>query len=746
MSDTLTVSNINYRTISGSTITASTITGSRITASTITVSTIFSATGQTALGNSIAYPNRFVEVGSDVANSMYLDFHSSDAALPDYSTRIISQGGATTGTGGLNMYASTIGLMGTNGVGIGTTAPNAALHLSTAPTANGIINVNSNTTLSSTAGSQDILQRWVETTSNTSIIDLSYVRIATGSDWSTTGQRFQSKIDATWQAFMQFNLYGIQFGTGGSTVSANSIPTVMSIIQSGNVGIGVTNPTYNFQLGPGLTTDLGGGLRTQFSSGLTNVTAASVRNGSDWKSLGTFGGSGPYTFTTTASSAAYFTISTGIMGYGTVYQFSITASGPAGSSFSASANGGPGIPLTNLTTSLTVYTGTLITDVNGIYVFVNGPTGTIFTFSAISVTRLDTVVNGYLGVGGMASPPAVPLDVHTPATGRQTVLRLNCTVSSYGDSAQGPRLEFYTRNSGNSAYYFQSAIQSIADSSANGSGSGGLAFIIINNTVQQEAMRISSTGNVGIGTTNPISALQFHGKSAGGIWNNSCLLLTNGITTTVDQTTNGTSIQFTNGANSRYFNIMTYGYSTDPYSTLYITSNSTSNLGVILNSGGQSWGTYSDSRMKIDVTPLPSALSSIIRLNPVSYLYDVDPTENTHIVTRIGFLADEVDQIYPNLVTKNTGPNYTNSKGETFQPMTLCMTDLIPYLTKGIQELASQATLSAAQIQELSEKATSQASQIQELASQTPQLTAENAQLKSQLTTLEARLAALEAK
>jgi hypothetical protein len=129
MTDTLFVSNVNYRTLLGSTITTSTMTVSSITVSTMTVSTIFSATGLTAVGNNVSYPNRYLEVGADSANTMYLDFHSNDATLSDYSTRIISQGGATTGTGNLNMYASTIGFMPTVGVGIGVTNPSNALNV-----------------------------------------------------------------------------------------------------------------------------------------------------------------------------------------------------------------------------------------------------------------------------------------------------------------------------------------------------------------------------------------------------------------------------------------------------------------------------------------------------------------------------------------------------------------------------------------------------------------------------------------
>jgi hypothetical protein len=126
--------------------------------------------------------------------------------------------------------------------------------------------------------------------------------------------------------------------------------------------------------------------------------------------------------------------------------------------------------------------------------------------------------------------------------------------------------------------------------------------------------------------------------------------------------------------------------------------------------------------MKIDVTPLPSELSNILKLNPVSYLYDIDPSENVHIVERVGFLADEVFDIYPNLVTKDSGMPYTNQAGETFIPMTMCMTDLIPYHTKAIQELASQAT--------------SHAMRVQELASHVQELTTENAALKAQVASL----------
>jgi hypothetical protein len=104
--------------------TYSTLTGSTITTSSIVTPAIV---GTVTLGQNASSPNRYVELGTDLANSMYLDFHSHDTQLPDYSTRIQSFGGATTGSGVMNLYGSTIGIMGTAGVGIGKTNPSYAL-------------------------------------------------------------------------------------------------------------------------------------------------------------------------------------------------------------------------------------------------------------------------------------------------------------------------------------------------------------------------------------------------------------------------------------------------------------------------------------------------------------------------------------------------------------------------------------------------------------------------------------------
>jgi len=212
-------------------------------------------------------------------------------------------------------------------------------------------------------------------------------------------------------------------------------------------------------------------------------------------------------------------------------------------------------------------------------------------------------------------------------------------------------------------------------------------------------MVLSDGGNVGIGTANPVGSLHINGITGAGLWGNSCLVITNGIPG-ASGTPSGTSIQLHNAFNTNYFNIMAYGYTGG--SAVYITSDSL--VGVTFARGQNAWSTYSDSRMKINKVPLSEELSNILKLNPVSYLYDSDPTENVNIVSRVGFLADEVFDIYPNLVTKDSGMPHTNQDGETFIPMTMCMTNLIPYHTKAIQELAYKNDALEAKNVELTQK------------------------------------------
>jgi hypothetical protein len=73
--------------------------------------------------------------------------------------------------------------------------------------------------------------------------------------------------------------------------------------------------------------------------------------------------------------------------------------------------------------------------------------------------------------------------------------------------------------------------------------------------------------------------------------------------------------------------------------------------GGAYKTGGGSWGSVSDARLKTNAVPLTGALNKINELNPVTYSWRYDTTEPT-----VGFIAQEVQQVIPNAISSHV-PN-----------------------------------------------------------------------------------------
>ena len=250
---TATTSSIVFSSMSGSTLTTSTMNGNQITISTLTVSsinngtpgvaaystfnassinatsttttstlitgTIATTTGFTTIGQNTSFPNRSIEIGADAANSVYLDFHSSDSAYPDYSTRIQSNGGSTIGQGHMMIQASTINIVGTSGVGIGTSTPLTTLNIY-------------NTTADSTRA-PDGDNRAGQLTISNSKTGVSVYSMAIGMD----------------------QVFGIGYINAAGN---NTMQPVCLNTRGGSVGIGITNPTGKCHIyGSGQSTGTG---------------------------------------------------------------------------------------------------------------------------------------------------------------------------------------------------------------------------------------------------------------------------------------------------------------------------------------------------------------------------------------------------------------------------------------------------------------------------------------------------------
>jgi Chaperone of endosialidase len=87
-------------------------------------------------------------------------------------------------------------------------------------------------------------------------------------------------------------------------------------------------------------------------------------------------------------------------------------------------------------------------------------------------------------------------------------------------------------------------------------------------------------------------------------------------------------------------------------------------------------------RYKQNILPVAYGLSSILNLNPVQYQYTFEQEKATHV----GFIAEEVEKVIPEIVVKQTNPETANYG----QAMGVNYTELVPVLVKGMQEQQSE--------------------------------------------------------
>jgi hypothetical protein len=195
-----------------------------------------------------------------------------------------------------------------------------------------------------------------------------------------------------------------------------------------------------------------------------------------------------------------------------------------------------------------------------------------------------------------------------------------------------------------------------------------------------ESMRIDSSGNVGIGTTNPSSRLEVSSASdtnlsvTNGSNGNTVILRAGGTSVSV-QTAQSIPMLFSTSATER-MRISSGG-------EVYIAGTTDKGAFNLQCNGTGVWGAGaytngSDSRIKDDIQPISSSLEVINKLNPVTFKYKEDWSKDQSVQT--GFIAQELqetlkDEIYLKGIV-NTGGEY----------LSVAYQNIIPLLTKAIQE------------------------------------------------------------
>jgi hypothetical protein len=285
-----------------------------------------------------------------------------------------------------------------------------------------------------------------------------------------------------------------------------------------------------------------------------------------------------------------------------------------------------------------------------------------FWSGANSLSSSDNLVftGTRLGIG--TSNPLGTLHVNNSDWGPGSAL-----ISAGSATSAGAAIRFTSPATGARTY-------DIIGSTGDGATMGAGAFGIWDNTGGAYRLVISSTGNVGIGTTTPVRNLEITSIS-------SYPMRINSTSVQAIVEFNTTSTDWWSGAVGTEYRM---GTSADNFSThdvQYVFSGGNfrpwNDNSKTLGTSGSRWvsvhavnGTIqtSDIRLKNNIRPLRYGLKQILELNPVSFTWKENPEQQ-----KIGLIAQEVKKIIPEVVSEgeNLGLNYA---------------ELVSVLIKAIQE------------------------------------------------------------
>lgn len=303
---------------------------------------------------------------------------------------------------------------------------------------------------------------------------------------------------------------------------------------------------------------------------------------------------------------------------------------------------------------------------------------------------------GNVGLGTTSPLPGYPgnwrgLDLNNVNAGGSGVAYVRGDVDA--------RLVLQARN--NSADRRQFMLQNHADRLA-------FSWLFDNIFNAIEPMSITSAGNIGIGTTNPAAKLDVNGSARitgqttlatteivssndlrfGAAGENTDNIFFERWTYAADQSVLELVLgdDPTGGAGNDAFVISTRSLDGSTGQGMYQFNSN----GDALKPGGGSWAALSDRRAKHDIQPLAGALDKVLSLEGKTYYYNDPKTAGAIEGLCTGFIAQEVEQIFPEWVSELAdGTKTLNIRG--FEALTVeALRDLRTEKDAAVAELESE--------------------------------------------------------
>jgi hypothetical protein len=367
--------------------------------------------------------------------------------------------------------------------------------------------------------------------------------------------------------------------------------------------------------------------------------------------------------------------------------------------------------------------GTIVDYVTGTARITTGPSDAITLYNGGTSARnplMTLAATGNVGIGTASPVSDARLTISSPTT--ESYVFFNRSNSGVFDAAIG--------NNGGSIVF------------RGGADSATVAGLT-------EFMRIDSTGNVGIGTSSPLTPLHVVGSiqsQRSGAAQYARMLNSTGTATFISDnqasgaytgfqfqglsTASGTPVTYATidgsgnllvGTTSASYGarnvIQNNGTTTQPSISCinstgsgtmrqidFFTGSNTSRIGSIESTtSSTSFNTSSDYRLKNSIEPMTGALAKVSALKPVTYKWNIDNSDGQ------GFIAHELQAIVPDCVTgeKDAVETYTDEDGnEATRPLYqgVDTSFLVATLTASIQELKAIVDAQAARIAALEAK------------------------------------------
>ena len=328
------------------------------------------------------------------------------------------------------------------------------------------------------------------------------------------------------------------------------------------------------------------------------------------------------------------------------------------------------------------FTSAPLSGTNNIYVYYTSPITQVIAPGQGTVTATSMASSTGTGAGVFQTSPTITTPVInniTSAASTALTLQSAGTTAITVDTAQKVGIGTTSPNRLLSVYATQPVFQITNVASGNtqgtiqyqvsgstdfvldnqGSGSGG---VISFTQAGSERMRIDSSGNLLVGQTS----FSF----GGGI----CLTKNAADSIAIFQNTYGSGAQCIRaiiGAGANNTSSYLFVGSSASSDRIYIYGN-----GNVVNSNN-SYGTLSDIKLKENIVDASPKLADVLQLKVRNFNLKTDPEHK-----QIGFIAQELEQVFPALIDNTTSPNDPDDVIKAIKTSVL-----LPILVKAIQEL-----------------------------------------------------------